>query len=111
MHAAAEPCFDHSHVPDAAAELNRNVDGFQNRADRVGIDRFARERTIEIDDVEPSEAGGCKGPCLRRGVVREDRRPCHVSLQKPHAGAVLEIDRGVEDHGAAPGDRSVRSLQ
>ena len=111
LYTRLEPRLDGGHVPDAAAELNRKIDGVENCADRVGIDRLAGKRAVEIDDMEPGEARGSEGPRLRRRVVGEDRRPRHVSLDEAHAGAALEIDRGKEDHGAAPGGRSVRSLQ
>ena len=110
-HAAPEPCLDRGHVPDTAAELHREIDRVENRAHRVGVDRLAGKSAVEVDDVEPSEARRRESPCLRRGVVGEDRRPRHVSLHEAHTGAVFEIDRGKEDHGAASGGRSVRSLQ
>ena len=39
---------------------------------------------------------------LRRGVVVEDGRLVHIALFQAHALAVLEVDRGKEDHGCQP---------
>ena len=97
--------------PNAPTELHREIDRVENCAHRVGVDRLAGKGAVEIDNVEPGEARRHECPCLRWGVVRKDRRPRHVSLHEAHTGAVLEIDRGKEDHGAASGGRSVRSLQ
>ena len=109
--AAREPRLDRRHVPDAAAELNREIDRLEDRAHRVGVDRLAGEGAVEIDDVKPGEAGGGEGPRLRRGVVGEDRGPRHVALHEPDASAPLEVDRREEDHGAGSGGRSVRSVR
>ena len=114
MHAALQPRLDGRHVPDAAAELHREIDRVEDRPDRIAVDRLAGERAIQIDDVKPGEARRLEGPRLRRRVVGEDRGPRHVALHEPDAGAALEVDRGEEDHGAASGGASVvsvRSLQ
>ena len=87
------------------------IDRFEDRIHRIGVDRPARERAIQIDDVKPGEAGGGEGPRLRRGVVGEDRGPRHVAPHEPDASALLEVDRREEDHGAASGGRSVGSVR
>ena len=95
----------------AAAQLHGQIDRFEDRPDRVIVDRLAGEGAVEIDDVKPGEAGGCEGPRLRRGIVGEDRGPRHVALHEPDASAPLEVDRREEDHGAGSGGRSVRSVR
>ena len=40
-----------------------------------------------------------EGARLRRRIAVEDGRARHVALLEPHAGAVLEIDGGKQDHG------------
>ena len=40
-----------------------------------------------------------KAPGLRGGIEVEHGRARHVALFEPHALAVLQIDRGKEDHG------------
>ena len=111
MHAALQPRLDGGHVADAAAELDRDVDGVENRRDRAVVDRPAREGAVEIDDVEPGEAGRREGPRLCRRILGEDRGARHVSLHEPDAGAALQVDGGEQDHAAGSGGRSDRSLQ
>jgi len=42
---------------------------------------------------------GGEAPGLRSGIEVEDGRARHVTLFKPHALAVLQVDRGEQDHG------------
>ena len=67
--------------------------------DRGGIDRLARERAVEIDDMEILEALRLERARLRRRIAVEHGRARHVALLEPHAGAVLEVDGGEQDHG------------
>ena len=75
------------------------LDGAQDRFDRARIGRPAREGAVEIDDVQPVEAGFREGFRLRRRIVVEDCRLRHVALPQAHAAAFLQIDGGKEDHG------------
>ncbi len=50
--------------------------------------------------MQPLEAGLGEGARLRAGIAVEGGRPGHVALHEAHAGAVLEVDGGKEDHGA-----------
>ena len=97
---------------DAAAELHlASSTASRIRLDRVGIHRPARERAVEIDDVEPFE------PCLVEargpapaGLSVKHRRARHVALLAGARDAVLQIDGGKQDHGAStPGKRDERS--
>src|SRR5262249_33777229 len=94
-----EPCFDHAEVANAATELHRHRRGLQDALDRGDIDRLAGKGAVEIDDVEIFEALLRERPGLRRRIAVKHRRARHVALLEPHAGAVLEIDGGKEDHG------------
>ena len=53
-------------VADAAAELHRNADRFENALDRRGIHRLAGEGAVEIDDMQIFEALRLEGLRLRR---------------------------------------------
>ena len=56
------------------------------------------KRAVEIDDVEILEALRLERPRLRRRIAVKHRRARHVALLEPHAGAVLEVDGGEQDH-------------
>ena len=63
------------------------------------VDRLARERAVEIDDVEIFEALVLEGFRLRRRIGIEHGRARHVALLQANGLAFLEIDRGEKDHG------------
>ena len=87
-------------VGDRIAELDRQVDGRQDRLNGGGVDRAALEGAVEVDDVQPFEALRRKGRGLRGRVAVEDRGAVHGALLEADATAVLQVDRGKEDHGA-----------
>src|SRR5262245_3204615 len=97
--AGGEPGFDRAEVANTAAELQRHRRRCQDALDRGDIDRLAGKGAVEIDDVEIFEALRRERPRLRRRIAMKHRRARHVALLEPHAGAVLEIDGGKEDHG------------
>ena len=99
--AERQPALDRGHVADAAAQLGRHPGAFQDRLDRGGVDGFAREGTVQIDEVQPFAARLDKFHRLRGRVVVEDGGLFHVALEKTHGLAVLEVDSGVEDHREA----------
>src|SRR3979490_1124741 len=49
---AAGPAFDRRQIADAAAELHRDRDRFDDPLDRRGVDRLAGKGAVEVDDVE-----------------------------------------------------------
>src|SRR5262249_12322048 len=71
---------------------------FDDALDRGDVDRLAGKGTVEIDHVEIFEAQRLEGLRLRRRIAVKHRRARHVALLEPHAGAVLEVDSGKEDH-------------
>src|SRR6516165_1925711 len=93
---------------DAAAKLDLQVDAAADRPHRRAIDRVPDESAVEIDDVQPWEARIGKLPGLCRGIVVEYRCARHLPANEANAGAILQIDGWVEDHGAA--GSSSRSL-
>src|SRR5262249_22469356 len=96
--ALVEPGLDGADVANAAAELQGNRSRFDDALDRGNIDRLAGKGTVEIDHVEIFEAQRLEGLRLRRRIAVKHRRARHVALLEPHAGAVLEVDGGKEDH-------------
>src|SRR5205814_9739963 len=64
------------------------------------VDRPAGKGTVEIDDVQPRETLGREGARLRGRIVVEDSGLRHLAAFQAHAASVLQIDGGVEDHGA-----------
>src|SRR3546814_20665203 len=75
--AVVEPGLDGGLVTDAAAELDRQVDGGADRLDGGRIGRPAGKGTVEIDQVQVTEAGRGPGARLRRriGVEQGELRP------------------------------------
>jgi hypothetical protein len=87
----------------AAAQLHRHIDGGQDRGNRRAVHRAPGEGAVQIDHVQPAEAGIAPGPRLRRRVGGIDGGAVHFAALQPHAGAVLQVDRREqgECHGAA----------
>lgn len=80
-------------------------EGGDDRPDGVAVPALARERAVEIDDVEV--AGPCVGEeqSLRGRVVAVDRSSVHVAFGQPYHLPTLQVDRGEDDQG-----RHVRNL-
>src|SRR6185312_12108303 len=98
-HTLVEPRFHRRGVADAAAELHRDADGLKDAVDGVGVDRLAGEGAVEIDHVQILKSLLLEGARLRRRIAMENRRARGIALLQTHGEAVLEIDRGKEDHG------------
>ena len=97
--AAVEPRLDGLHVADAAAELRRDGDGFEDGVDRIAVHRLAGEGAVEVDDVQVVEALVLKRARLRGRVVVEHGGGVHLAELEAHALAVFEVDGREEDHG------------
>ena len=96
-----QPVLDCGAVADAATELDAQIDGTADRRYRCAIDRAAGDGAVEVDEVQPGETGLSEMTRLRRGIPVEDSGGRHVAMDEAHAGAVLEVDRREQDHGAA----------
>ena len=97
-----EPERDRLRAADAAAQLHPHVRGGEDRVHRGLIARGAGESAVEIDDVEPTRAGGGETPRLRRRIVVEHGRRAHLAAHQADAAPVLQIDGGEKDHGRHP---------
>jgi len=105
--AEVEPALDGRHVADAAAQLRRDVHRLEDRLDGRRVHRSALEGAVEIDQVQPLEAGFGKADRLGRRVVVEHRGAVHLAAQQAHGLAVLQVDGGKQDHfGASPSGRA-----
>src|SRR3546814_9744014 len=69
--AELQPALDRRHVADAAAELHRQVDRGEDRLDRRRVGRAPFEGAIEIDQVDPLEAGVGKAARLGSRIFVE----------------------------------------
>ncbi len=56
-YATLQPVGGRRQRADAAAELHRQVDGIEDRVDRVAVDGTAGEGAVEVDDMQPAAAG------------------------------------------------------
>ncbi len=68
--ALVEPGDDGVEVADAAAELDRDMHRLEDRLDRLLVHRAAFEGAVQIDHMQPFEAGFLEGARLRRWVGR-----------------------------------------
>ena len=83
---------------DAAAVLDLDVDGRQDRFDGGGVDSFALERTVEVDEMERAGAG--VDPAFRRFHRVAVARPgAALALDKLDDLAVLHVDGGDDFEG------------
>ncbi len=94
----AEPALDAGHVADAAAELHVEPRRRENGVHRRAVLRAAGEGAVEVDHVQPGEAGVGKAFRLVRRVAVEHGGARHVALLEAHRVAVLQVDGGIEDH-------------
>ena len=69
------------------------------RSTAARVHRLPGEGAVEIDDVQIVETLALELSRLRGGVGVEDRRLLHVAAHEAHAFAVLQVDRGEQDHG------------
>ena len=97
--AAFQPAAHGLHVADAAAELQLDCEPSENVSNGLGVHRLARERAVEIDDVQIVEPLRDERSRLSGGVGVEHCRARHVALDEANALAVFEIDGGKQDHG------------
>ena len=95
-----EPALDRRQVADAAAELHRDARRPSRMASTAapftGLPAKAPSRSTTCSHSKPCVS---KLARLRGGIVVEDRRlrPCRRA--QAHALAVLQVDRGKQDHG------------
>ena len=95
-----QPALDRPHVADAAAELHRHASTRARIASTaaafIGRPAKAPSRSTTCSQAKPCalEIAG-----LRGRVVVEDGGLRHVALHQADAVAVLQVDRGKQDHG------------
>ncbi len=85
---------------DAATDLDRQVRvALGDGGDHLAVDRLAFEGAVEVDQVQATAAG--LDPLGGHGhrVVGKHRGIVHQALAQTHAGAVLQIDSGDNQHG------------
>src|SRR3546814_817816 len=97
--ALAGPGFHRRPVARAASGRSRNADGVQNAFDRVGVDRFAGEGAVGIDDGQIRKALHFEIARLRRRVLVKHGGARHVALLQAHGQTLFQIYGGKQDHG------------
>ena len=97
--AAVQPAAHGLHVADSATELQLDREPGENASNSIGVHGLARERPVEIDDMQVVEPLRDERSRLISGIGVEHRRTRHVALDKANALAVFEIDGGEQDHG------------
>ncbi len=98
--ALVEPRPDAAHVADAATELDRQVGRVEDRLDGAAVFGTPGEGAVQVDDVQPGEAGGGEAAGLRRRIAVEGGGARHVALLEAHALPVLQVDGREKDHRA-----------
>src|SRR5690606_24700750 len=83
--------------------------GLENALDRSRVNRLAREGAVEIDNVQIRKTLPLERLSLRGGIVVEHGCLRHVALAQAHALAVLQVDRGKQDHARAFLDAGTRA--
>ncbi len=75
--------------------------GFDDRLHRLAIDRLARERAVEVDDVQMLRARLGEQHRLMGGIVAIDGGAVHIALGQTDDLAALQVDGGEDDqaHG------------
>ena len=84
---------------DAAADLHRQIrKRLCDRAHRRAVDGLAREGAVQVHEVQAPRALLHPARCHSDRVIAEDGRIVHAALAQAHAGAVLEVDGGDDQH-------------
>lgn len=97
--ALAQPEVDAVAGADAATELQRDRHPAEDRLDRGGVHGAAGEGAVQVDDMQPSGAGGGERARLGAGIGIKDDGGGHVAPLQAHAVAALEIDGRKKDQG------------
>ena len=90
-------------MPSTAAQLHVPRKHLENTLDRVTVHSLARERAVEIDNVQVLRTGLRKQHGLRGGIVTVNGGAIHIALGKAHDFAVLQVDGGKDDHERSSG--------
>jgi hypothetical protein len=88
-HAGLEPGFDARAVADAATQLHRHGDGFENGGHGRRILGLTGDGTVEIDHMQPARAGRFERARLGGRIVVVDRGVVHGTLAQANAATVL----------------------
>ncbi len=67
--------------------------------DRELVLRLARDRAVEVDQMQPLARPARASAGHRRRILGKHRRVVHLALLQAHAMAVLDVDRGNDLHG------------
>jgi hypothetical protein len=86
------------HVPDAAADLDRDVHRLDDRLHRGKVAGLAQHGAVEVHDVDPLRARRLPTLRLVHGVVVVDRHSVEPALAQPHDLAVQDVDRRQDVH-------------
>src|SRR5690606_20931935 len=98
--AAVQVTLDGVQVADATADLDRDVaaHGVDDGADRCFVLGLARDRTVQVDEMQPASTGIEPAPGHGGGVFGKDRGIVQIALAQANATPVLEVNGGDEQH-------------
>src|SRR5690606_6485866 len=102
-HAGAHVMLDSLQRTDAAADLDRQVGvAFGNGRHYFAIDRLTFEGAVQVHQVQPAATGFNPPGSHGYRVVGEHRGIVHQPLAQTHAGAILEVNSGDNQHRNLP---------
>ena len=93
-----EPHLDRGKIADAAAKLGRDIRGCQNALHRRRIYRTPFKRAVQIDKMQPFEAGRLESLGLRGRIGIKNGCRRHFTAQQAHTVAILQINRRIQIH-------------
>src|ERR1017187_3982466 len=98
--AVVEIALDGVQIADAAAQLYRDpaADCADDILDHALVARLARNRAIQINQVQPARALVQPMPGHRRRIVGEHGLLVHIALFEAYGAPLLDIDRGDDKH-------------
>jgi len=84
---------DRLHIPDAAADLNGNIDVLHDIQNDIRVARSSGNRTVQINDVDQFRT--LSGPEQRhiQGIVRIRCHTIKFALRQPHTFPIFDINR------------------
>src|SRR2546428_12423355 len=95
--------FGRVEVADTSASLDLHREAVRYLTDRFEVRRRPGSRTVEVDDVQPLGAFGdqpARGLEGRPGDLLDGRE---VATRHADGAALIDVDRGVDDHPRPPG--------
>jgi len=109
-HPRPKPSLYAIHVADAAAQLHRQSRGRKDGPHRRLVHRPPGKGAVQIHHMQPGRTFRLEGARLTGRIGLIDRGELHLAALQADAGAILQIDRRIQDHAGGASALRRRAL-